>query len=113
MSFLDDGLAPIEDRYGELTMPLLLLTSREDHVVAPADSEFLAEHYGGPVDHRWLERSYHVATQDFDRDVINVAAVEFVAHGHRVVTWSLRRPASRARRRARWRSGRCRSTSTA
>ena len=33
LSFLDDGLAPIEDRYGELTMPLLLLTSREDHVV--------------------------------------------------------------------------------
>ena len=63
LSFIDDGLAPIAERYGELAMPLLLLTSREDHVVEPADSEYLAEHYGGSVDHRWLERSYHVATR--------------------------------------------------
>jgi len=43
----------------------------QDHVVEPSQSEHLAAHYGGEVDHRWLERSYHVATQDFDRDVIN------------------------------------------
>ena len=70
-----------QDRYGELAMPLLLLTSREDHVVATTDSDYLAEHYGGPVDHRWLERSYHVATLDFDRDIIFLDAVEFA---HRV-----------------------------
>ena len=34
--------------------------------------------YGGDVDHRWLERSYHVATQDYDRDAIFLAATEFV-----------------------------------
>ncbi len=79
ISFQDDGLAQLQDRYGELTMPLLLFTSRQDHVVDPADSEFLAAHYGGPVDHRWLERSYHVATQDFDRDTIFLAAVEFTS----------------------------------
>ena len=28
-------------------MPLLLFTSRQDHVVEPTDSEYLAEHYGG------------------------------------------------------------------
>ena len=33
--------------------------------------------YGGDVDHRWLERSYHVATLDYDRDDIIAAAVEF------------------------------------
>ena len=81
LSFIGDGLAPIQDRYGELAMPLLLLTSREDHVVATTDSDFLAEHYGGPVDHRWLERSYHVATLDFDRDIVFLDAVEFT---HRV-----------------------------
>jgi carboxylesterase len=64
-------------RYGELTMPLLLFTSRQDHVVEPSQSEHLAAEYGGPVDHRWLERSYHVATQDFDRDVINVESAAF------------------------------------
>ena len=73
---IDDGLAELAPRYGELTMPLLLFTSRQDHVVEPAQSEYLAAQYGGPVDHRWLERSYHVATQDFDHDLINVEAVD-------------------------------------
>ena len=64
-------------RYGELTMPLLLFTSRQDHVVEPNHSEHLAGTYGGDVDHRWLERSYHVATLDHDRDDITAAAVAF------------------------------------
>jgi carboxylesterase len=77
ISLLDDGVAPITGRYGELTMPLLLFTSRQDHVVDPAQSEHLARTYGGNVDHRWLERSYHVATQDYDRHDLVAAAVEF------------------------------------
>ena len=79
LSLLDDGLVPMSSRYGELTMPLLLFTSHQDHVVDPADSVHLAAEYGGPVDHRWLARSYHVATQDYDRDDIIAAALEFVA----------------------------------
>jgi carboxylesterase len=75
--FIDSGLRSLSTRYGELTMPLLLFTSRQDHVVEPSQSEYLAAQYGGEVDHRWLERSYHVATQDFDRDVINVEAAAF------------------------------------
>jgi carboxylesterase len=77
VSLLDDGLADIAERYGELRMPLLLFTSRQDHVVEPSQSEYLAARYGGEVDHRWLEASYHVATLDFDRDVINVEAAAF------------------------------------
>jgi carboxylesterase len=76
-SFMDDGLVDLAGRYGELTMPLLLFTSRQDHVVEPAQSAYLVEQYGGPVEHRWLERSYHVATIDFDRDVINAEAAAF------------------------------------
>jgi carboxylesterase len=78
LSMLDDGVTPLSTRYGELHAPLLLFTSRQDHTVEPIHSEYLAAHYGGPVDHRWLERSYHVATQDFDRDAIFLATVEFV-----------------------------------
>jgi len=77
ISLLDDGLNPMVDRYGELTMPLLLFTSRQDHVVEPTQSEHLAATYGGPLDHRWLDRSYHVATQDYDRHDIFAAAIEF------------------------------------
>jgi len=79
LSFMHDGLAPIAARYGELTMPLLLITSRQDHVVEPSNSEHLAATYGGDVEHVWLERSYHVATQDYDRDDIERMTGEFVA----------------------------------
>jgi len=79
LSFMNDGLAPMTDRYGELTMPLLVITSRQDHVVEPANSEHLAATHGGEVEHVWLERSYHVATVDFDADEINRRAVDFVA----------------------------------
>ena len=77
ISFLDEGLTPMAARYGELRMPLLLFTSRHDHVVEPSHSEHLAATYGGSVVHRWLELSYHVATMDFDRDIINVEAAAF------------------------------------
>jgi carboxylesterase len=77
MSLLDDGVAPLTTRYGELAIPLLLFTSRQDHVVEPRNSEHLARTYGGDVDHRWLERSFHVATQDYDRELILDAAVQF------------------------------------
>jgi carboxylesterase len=79
MSMWLDGLAPMTDRYGELTMPLLLITSRQDHVAEPANSEHLAYNYGGEVEHVWLERSYHVATQDYDRADIERMTGEFVA----------------------------------
>jgi carboxylesterase len=79
LSLMNDGLIPMSDRYGELTMPLLLITSRQDHVVEPASSDYLAANYGGEVDHVWLERSYHVATQDYDAAEINRRAGEFVA----------------------------------
>ena len=78
-SLLLDGVAPIEHRYGEIAAPLRLFTSRQDHVVTPSDSEFLAGAYGGTVEHSWLERSYHVATCDYDRDVVTAGAVGFVA----------------------------------
>jgi carboxylesterase len=76
-SLTNDGLAAMSERYGELTMPLRLFTSHQDHVVEPAGSEHLAAHYGGPVEHTWLERSYHVATQDYDRDLIFAETVAF------------------------------------
>ena len=78
-SLMVDGLPPITDRFHELTMPLRLFTSRHDHVVEPGDSEHLAATYGGPVEHSWLERSYHVATLDFDREFVLTETAEFVA----------------------------------
>ncbi len=77
-SLIDHGIVPITDRFGELTMPLRLFTSRQDHVVLPSDSEHLAATWGGQVEHTWLERSFHVATLDFDRHTVIDGAVDFV-----------------------------------
>lgn len=74
-----EGIAPITGRFHEIVAPLRLYTSRQDHVVPPADSEHLAATYGGQVQHVWLERSYHVATLDHDRSVVIDGAVDFVA----------------------------------
>ena len=57
--------------------PMLLVTSRNDHVVDPAQSDYLAANWSGPVERIMLDRSYHVATQDFDRELIFAEAVAF------------------------------------
>lgn len=77
LSLIVDGVAPMAERYGELDVPLRLFTSRHDHVVDPADSEHLAATHGGPVEHTWLERGYHVATIDLDRDLVIDGTVAF------------------------------------
>lgn len=71
------GLSDLQLRYGQVTCPLLLLTSPQDHVVDPAQSDYLAEHAGGSVERVSLDRSYHVATLDHDRDLIVERAVAF------------------------------------
>lgn len=77
LSLMVDGLAPLAAAIPSITVPLLLCSSPQDHVVEPAQGDFLAESYGGPVERITLERSYHVATQDFDKDLIEERSVEF------------------------------------
>lgn len=77
LSLVNDGLAPLADEYPRMRQPLLLMNSPQDHVVEPAQAEFLAATYGGPVERVTLERSYHVATQDYDKDLIFAATVAF------------------------------------
>ena len=79
LSLQRDGVGAMSDRYGELQMPVLIYTSHNDHVVPPANSEHIAKNVSGTVEHVWLDRSFHVATQDFDRDDITAGAVAFVA----------------------------------
>ncbi len=63
-----------------VTAPLLVFTSRADHVVAPSDSALLVERVGSrQVEHRWLERSYHVATLDHDLPQIVSGTAQFVS----------------------------------
>lgn len=64
---------------GRITCPLLLFTSPQDHVVPPTDSDLLASAVSGPVERVSCERSYHVATIDYDRDLIIERSLEFIS----------------------------------
>lgn len=74
-----DGVAGLQDRLAGITAPALIMTSPQDHVVAPTASDHLAATLGGPVERVTLERSYHVATIDHDRDLIIERIRDFVA----------------------------------
>jgi carboxylesterase len=63
---------------GEIRCPVLLLSSREDHVVPSTSGDLLVAKLGGPCERVWLERSYHVAPLDYDRDEIEERAAAFV-----------------------------------
>ncbi len=49
----------------------------EDHIVPPVSSDVLAARVAGPVERVTLERSFHVATLDYDGDLIVERSVEF------------------------------------
>ena len=63
----------------KVTQPLLVLSSRDDHVVEPANSQRLMEQ-AGSADKRQvvLEDSYHVATMDNDLPLIVDETLAFV-----------------------------------
>ena len=77
LSLVVDGLEPLSQEYAQMRTPLLLMNSPQDHVVDPAQAEYLADRYGGPIERITLERSYHVATIDFDKDLIMESTTEF------------------------------------
>lgn len=72
-----EGLRELAPRLGEIRCPVLLFTSPQDHVVPPSNSDFLAAAVSGPVERVTCERSYHVATMDWDKDDIEERAVDF------------------------------------
>jgi carboxylesterase len=76
---LFEGVAEVEALLGQVGCPVLLFTSTQDHVVDPTSSALLIEKAKGPVEQVLLERSYHVATLDYDKDEIETRTVEFLS----------------------------------
>jgi carboxylesterase len=74
---LCEGLDRLLPRLADVTCPVLVMTSVDDHVVPPVSSDVLVEHVSGPVERVPLEKSFHVATLDHDRDEIERRAVDF------------------------------------
>ncbi|MCA1829966.1 MAG: alpha/beta hydrolase [Actinomycetota bacterium] len=55
----------------DVRCPLLQFKSRQDHVVKLANAEYIQQHVSSSDKELvWLDKSYHVATIDYDRDLI-------------------------------------------
>ncbi len=67
----------------KVAQPLLIFKSEEDHVV-PLDNAEITLKGVSSEDKRivWLKNSYHVATMDFDKDLICAESIEFI-NGHK------------------------------
>lgn len=87
LAYAETPLAPLASLFGvaaevhaglrTVTLPVLILTSAQDHVVAPTNSDTIASLVAGPVERVTLERSFHVATLDYDAELIQQRAVDF------------------------------------
>ena len=75
---LFDGIIGVYENLGAITAPSLVLQSREDHVVSADNSEDLVALVSGPIERIWLENSYHVATMDYDQELVETSTVAFV-----------------------------------
>lgn len=74
---LFDAAAELSDRLPRITCPVLIVTSTQDHVVPPENSDILAASVSGPVERLRCERSYHVVTMDYDAEMVENATLEF------------------------------------
>ncbi len=62
-----------------VAVPTLVPTSRSDHVVEPENSQVILDGIAATdTEHVWLERSYHVATLDYDADLIVERVTAFI-----------------------------------
>jgi carboxylesterase len=75
---LFEGIDATAADLGKITCPVLLLSSRHDHVVPSSSGDVLVAGVAGPIERVWLENSYHVATLDHDAGDITTRVLAFV-----------------------------------
>lgn len=70
----------VRSHLARVTAPVLLFRSRTDHVVDPSSAETILRDVGSKqVQEVMLDRSYHVATLDYDAPVIFEGCADFLA----------------------------------
>ncbi|MGO9557830.1 MAG: alpha/beta hydrolase [Acidimicrobiales bacterium] len=74
---LMDAAGEVAADLASVTCPVLLLSSKTDHVVPTSSGDAVAAGVGGPLERVLLERSFHVATIDYDQAEIEQRTVEF------------------------------------
>jgi len=62
-----------------ITCPTLVMVSDQDHVVPPETADYIASNVGTQATVVHLANSYHVATLDYDAELINSHVVDHIA----------------------------------
>jgi len=77
---LTKELPALRSRLKNITCPVLVIHSAQDHTVPAKNSKALAKALGSTdVAELTLDRSFHLATLDWDADILTAAVVSFVA----------------------------------
>jgi carboxylesterase len=75
---LNEGAEEVALALGAIACPVLLISSREDHVVPPVNGDLLMSSVRGPLQRVWLERSYHNAMVDYEHEEVEERIEAFV-----------------------------------
>ncbi|MBW3576515.1 MAG: alpha/beta fold hydrolase [Actinobacteria bacterium] len=76
---VQSALRRVRAGLADVTVPVLVAGSLQDHVVDPRNADGVVQRLGaGDVTRIELERSYHVATLDYDAELLADAIVSFV-----------------------------------
>jgi carboxylesterase len=75
---LFEAVDRLEPELAGISCPIVIMTSPQDHVVDPAASDLLASKVSGPVERVTLPRSYHVATHDYDKQLVIDTVLDLV-----------------------------------
>ncbi|PLR79248.1 lipase [Bacillus sp. V3-13] len=69
----------VKNKLSQITCPVLIFVSEEDHVVPPGNSQIIYDQVSSPVKEKIeLKNSYHVATLDYDQDMIIDETLVFI-----------------------------------
>ncbi len=69
----------VKARLNQVTAPILVFVSKQDHVVPPSNGPLILDRVSSREKELvWLENSYHVATLDHDRELIIRRCPEFI-----------------------------------
>jgi carboxylesterase len=75
---LNAAFSDLRKALPKVTAPIQLHLSTVDHVLAPNNAELLREEVHCPIEEITLDRSYHVATLDYDAEKVFAASVKFI-----------------------------------
>jgi carboxylesterase len=64
---------------GRISMPIRIFHGREDHVIPTENATYIFDHVSSSDKKLiWLENSYHVATIDYDKELIFGESYDFM-----------------------------------